>query len=171
MPATGPIVVVTDTSVLVNFLCIDRMDLIARHSHRFVVTDHVADEITDHYPEERARLAAALAGGIIEQVSVTNEFAVDLFKSLNETGRLGAGESAAIACALTNGHALAIDDRRAANEAREFKADFAILGTASIMIDLIRSGALDVIEADRIKNLWQHHHRFRLAFATFADVL
>jgi hypothetical protein len=50
MAASDPIVVVTDTSVLVNFLCIDRMDLIARHSHRFV--------ITDHYAAQKARLAA-----------------------------------------------------------------------------------------------------------------
>ena len=34
-----------DTSVLINFLCIDRMDLIARHSHQFIVTDHVAAEV------------------------------------------------------------------------------------------------------------------------------
>ena len=31
-----------DTSVLLNFLAIDRVDLLARHPrHRFVVTDHV----------------------------------------------------------------------------------------------------------------------------------
>ena len=55
------VVVVTDTSVLVNFLCIDRMDLIARHSYRFMITSHVVEEITDHYPEQQARLNAALA--------------------------------------------------------------------------------------------------------------
>jgi hypothetical protein len=88
MVQSGPIVVVTDTSVLVNFLCIDRMDLIARHPHRFVITDHVADEITDHYPEQKARLAAALAAGIVQQVSVTGDDALDLFK-LIETNRLG----------------------------------------------------------------------------------
>ena len=63
MNPEDPVIVVTDTSVLVNFLCIDRMDLIAWHSHRFVITDHVteAEEITEHYPEQQARLKAALA--------------------------------------------------------------------------------------------------------------
>lgn len=171
MAATGPIVVVTDTSVLVNFLCIDRMDLIARHSHRFVITDHVTDEITDHYPEQKTRLAAALAGGIIEQVSVTTGIALDLFKSLSESARLGKGESAAIAYAIANEHALGIDDRRATNEARRLKSHFEILSTARIMIELIRSGVLDAIEADRIKNRWEQHHRFRLGFASFTDLL
>ena len=46
MGASPSTVVVTDASVLVNFLRIDRMDLIAGHSHAFIVTDHVADEVS-----------------------------------------------------------------------------------------------------------------------------
>ena len=49
--ASPSTVVVTDASVLVNFLRIDRMDLIAGHSHAFIVTDHVADEVSDRYPD------------------------------------------------------------------------------------------------------------------------
>ena len=45
--------VVTEASVLVNFLRIDRMDLIAGHSHAFIVTDHVADEVSDRYPHQQ----------------------------------------------------------------------------------------------------------------------
>lgn len=40
-----PAIIVTDTSVRVNFLCIDRMDLIARHTMQFMVTEIVLDVI------------------------------------------------------------------------------------------------------------------------------
>lgn len=68
------VVVITDTSVLVNFLCIDRMDLIARHPHRFLITEHVKEEITDHYPEQQTRLNVALADGTLEEVTVPSSF-------------------------------------------------------------------------------------------------
>ena len=51
-------IVVADTSVLINFLRIDRMDLIAAHPASFIATDHVAAEIADTYPEQQARYAA-----------------------------------------------------------------------------------------------------------------
>src|SRR3990172_6802697 len=132
------VVVITDTSVLVNFLCIDRMDLIARHSHRFMITEHVMEEITDHYPEQQARLTAALADGTLEEVTVSGNAALNLFRILSETGRLGAGESAAIACAIANNYAIAIDDRAAARQARQLKADLVVLGSQDIVVYLIR---------------------------------
>ncbi len=165
------VVVVTDTSVLVNFLRIDRMDLIARHSHQFVITDHVVEEITDHYPEQQARLDVALAEGTLEMVTVSGDAALDLFKVLSETRRLGAGECAAIAYAIANGHAIAIDDRIAAHEARQRKPEVVILGSQDIMIALIRSGEIELGEADAIKDTWAIQHRFRLSIGTFRDVL
>jgi predicted nucleic acid-binding protein len=165
------VVVITDTSVLVNFLCIDRMDLIARHSHRFVITGHVIEEITDHYPEQQLRLNAALADGTLELVTVSGDAALDLFRILSETGRLGAGESAAIACAIANNYAIAIDDRTAAAHARRLKADLVVLGSQDIMVHLIRSGAIDFAEADEIKNTWASHHRFKLAIASFSELV
>jgi predicted nucleic acid-binding protein len=165
------VVVVTDTSVLVNFLCIDRMDLIGAHAFDFVITDHVAAEIMDHYPEQQERLSAALQAGIIRQESVTSDQALNIFKELSETKRLGAGESAAIALAVANGYAIAIDDRTAAKNARRVKSDLVIVGTQEIMVDLIRAGRVEVAEADRIKETWARDHSFALVFASFNDIL
>lgn len=78
--------VITDTSVLVNFLRIDRMDLIARNSHRFMITDHVMEEITDRNPEQQARLNTALADGTLEVITVSGD--VDYQKT---TPQLAAG--------------------------------------------------------------------------------
>ena len=52
--ASPSTVFVTDASLLVNFLRIDRMDLIAGHSHAFIVTDHVAGEVSDRNLVDRA---------------------------------------------------------------------------------------------------------------------
>jgi predicted nucleic acid-binding protein len=167
----GQVVVVTDTSVLVNFLCIDRVDLIAAHSHEFVITDHVSKEITDHYPEQQERLAAALQAGVIRQETVSSEEALNIFKELGETRRLGAGESAAIALAIANGYAIAIDDRTAIKHARQVKPDLVILGTQQIMVDLICAGRVAVEEADRVKETWARDHSFALVLASFNDII
>jgi predicted nucleic acid-binding protein len=45
-PVTTP-VVVADTSVLINFLRIDRMVLLGRYPGRLLATDHVENEVAD----------------------------------------------------------------------------------------------------------------------------
>jgi predicted nucleic acid-binding protein len=54
--------VVVDTSVLINFLNVDRLDLFASHpQYRFLVTEHVKREVTEHYPQQINRLNVGLA--------------------------------------------------------------------------------------------------------------
>ena len=53
-------ILVSDASVLINFLRIDRIDLSAAVSYESMATDHVADEISEAYPEQRVRYQAAL---------------------------------------------------------------------------------------------------------------
>ena len=46
---TGRRLVVLDTSVLLNFLRVGRLDLLVElPGHEFLVTDHVRGEVTDH---------------------------------------------------------------------------------------------------------------------------
>ena len=52
-------IVVADTSVLLNFLKIGRMDLIGSHPRRFLATDHVENEISDD--AHRAAFLTAVA--------------------------------------------------------------------------------------------------------------
>ena len=106
-------ILVTDTSVLVNFLRIDRMELLGALPCRFIVTDHAAGELTDFYPEQVERYQAAVAAGHVEDCTVKDEAALDIFGRLTGTTRLGVGESATIAHAMVTGAGVAIDDRRA----------------------------------------------------------
>jgi predicted nucleic acid-binding protein len=168
-------IVVADTSVLINFLKIDRMDLIGAYPRHFLATDHVADEIVDAYPEQQARYQAALAAQHLDTCSVTHPEEVALFTRLGPGHRLGAGECSAIAVALHRGLALAIDDNRAVNRALR-EAGLAgrkleILRTQDVIVALIRAGVLDVAAADRIKDAWANQHRFRIKAASFSDLL
>ena len=52
---TWPAIIVTDASVLIAFLRIHRIDLMAGHSHPFLATDHVANEVSDRYPDQQRR--------------------------------------------------------------------------------------------------------------------
>jgi predicted nucleic acid-binding protein len=171
----GSAIVVADTSVIINFLRIDRMDLIGAHPSPFIVTDHVADEIADSYPEQQARFHAALGVGHITQHRIDDPTEVEIFLRLSTRGRLGAGERSAIAVALNRGCALAIDDsraiRRAIEEAGIAGNPLTVLRTQDVMVQLIRAGIISVDTADVILLDWATNHRFRLKVSSFAEIL
>lgn len=167
------VIVVADTSVLINFLRIDRMDLLRHYPGRFLATDHVAAEIEDD--EQRARYNAAVVAGIIDTCIVDNPEEVALYMRLNPGRRLGHGECSAIAVALKRRHTLAIDDNKALHRALR-EADLTgsrlqVVRTPDVMVSLIRSKALTVAEADRIKDTWARHHRFRIKAGSFKELL
>lgn len=169
------IIVVADTSVLINFLRIDRMDLIDAHSSAFIATEHVGAEISDSYPDQQARYRAALEAGVITEERVDDAAEVELFLKLRRQPRLGSGECSAIAVAMTRGHALALDDNRAISralhEAGLGKRQFRILRTQDIVADLTRSGVLTVGAADAILADWAENHRFRTKLSSIRDLL
>jgi predicted nucleic acid-binding protein len=168
-------IVVADTSVLINFLKIDRMDLIGRYPGRLLATDHVESELADDYPEQRARYQAAVTAGVLDTCSVTNPAEVAFFLRLGPGLRLGAGECSAIAVALARGYAIAIDDSHAIKvalrEAELTGVRLAVLRTRDIMVALIRASVLTVEEADQIKIDWEQNHRYRLRERSFRDLL
>jgi predicted nucleic acid-binding protein len=99
-------IVIADTSVLINFLRIDRMDLIGAHPASFIATDHVAAEIADTYPDQQTCYEVALTAGQVTQHRIDDPAELDIFLRMAEKGRLGAGERSAIAVALNRGCAL-----------------------------------------------------------------
>ena len=77
------VIVITDTSLLINFLVLDQTALLARlPDHRFVVTEHVRAEITDHYQDQLHRLETAFTAGILEEIRVTDLAEMQLFAQL-----------------------------------------------------------------------------------------
>jgi predicted nucleic acid-binding protein len=165
-------IVVADTSVLINFLRIDRMDLIDHHPLRFLATDHVEAELTSDYPDQRTRYQAAVASSQLDTCSVVDPEEVALFLRLRPGEHLGAGECSAIAVAINRKYAIAIDDNRAVKRAiREVGAQLEVVRTVDVIVTLIRAGVLNIDAADRIKDEWAHQHRFRIKAASFRDLL
>ena len=164
--------VITDTSVLINFLAVDQVSLLLDHpSYDFVLTDHVRVEVTEYYPEQFARLEAIIADGYLRQLTVNTPEELEIFAALTIERRLGAGECAAIAAAVFRGCGIAIDDRTAIKQVARLYPGVRVETTQSIVVGLIRLGRLNVATADELKDRWQNHHRFRLPFRSFREVL
>jgi predicted nucleic acid-binding protein len=172
MATDGHTEAIVESSVLVNFLKIDRTDLLSMHPlYRFVVVDFVRDEVTRRYAAQVARLEAAFAAAHLfadgpPETIATAELAA--FAAM-ATLKIGGGERAAIAAAATRGLPLAMDDERAWKRAAAFCAGIARENTASLMLALIKAGVIDVGQADAIKADWEANHRFRLLFGSFAE--
>ncbi len=160
-----------DSSVLVNFLAVDRMDVLAELPMQvFYVTPHVDHEISHHYPEQRTRFAAAQENGSLQQTRVEGaELAIfNRLVSLN----LGYGEAAAIAAAFYRGTAVGLDDRVAQRRARGLSPDLPVVTTKDLLLDAIACGTLTVRQADAIKGDLETLHRFRMpGFGSFAELL
>jgi predicted nucleic acid-binding protein len=162
--------VVVDTSVLINFLNVDRLDLFAAYSQcHFLVTGHVKREVTEHYPQQLSRLDAALASGALHEVVVDSLPELSTFADLSASGRLGLGECAAIATAKHRGLILAIDDKQARKAAHRLCKPHSVVDTTDLMVLFIKEGLLDIAQADAIKLAWQDQFRFRLTFTSFSE--
>lgn len=164
-------ILVSDTSVLINFLKIDRMDLIRDVSFQFIATEHVADEITQNYSKQFERFRDAVALGVVEEITLDTTDELVLYARLTQTGRIGLGECSAISYASTRGCVLAIDDRRATREATKVDADLEILRTEDLVVLMIQETLLTVVQADLIKREWEADHRFALKFGSFQELI
>lgn len=164
-------IVVADTSVLVNFLRIDRMDLIANLPHEFLATEHVAEEISNGYKDQMACYEEAINNNVLSQVSLDSEVELETFAELSASERIGYGECSVIACAICRQHALAIDDRRATAEAKQLDKGLPIVGTADLIVAMIKEAILTLEQADAIKSDWSINHRFTLKLKSFSELL
>lgn len=166
---------IADTSVLINFLNVDRMSLIGKHAPRCVITEHVLEEVTEFYPHQKERLTAALADGHLELTTVDDDAEVELFARMLGSGRLGSGECSAIAVAVKRGYSLAMDDRRAIRDAHALaaaeKTAITVWGTKDIIVRLIKAGVLTVEQADLLLISWRTQHRFTLDLKSFGQLL
>jgi hypothetical protein len=164
-------IIVTDTSVLINFLCIDRIDLMKKYPSEFLITDHVLEEITHHHPLQQQRLKFALEHHFLSITQVNTPEELALFAKLQKTNRLGAGECSAIACGIHRHCSLAIDDVRARKQATKLAPNLPVVTTQNIMTNLIKYQIITIPEADHIKNEWQNKHRFSMNFASFCELI
>lgn len=165
----GSMPIVLDTSVLLNFVKIGRIDLLGRLQTPVVILDQVLDEV--RRPEQRKAVEDAVAAGTLDLQSVRNPTEVSLFAELQTNGRLGAGECAVLAVALSRGWKAGLQDRRAQIEGRRRRKDLAFCQTEDLVLKLIQSGRLTVEEADSFLAEWATRHHFRSKLASFRALI
>ncbi len=167
---TGKQDVVLDTSVLVNFAKVNRLDLFDAHpSYSFVVTDHVRGEVSEHYEEQFKAVIAAIEQGILRELPVNRPEELSDFGKLTAPNNLGIGECSAIAVAKNRSLPLAIDDNQARKKARRFHPKLILLNTEEVIVSMLQESLLTVEEADGIKFEWETKHRFKLMFGSFSE--
>lgn len=173
MGKDAPQVVVLDASVLINFLCIDRAELLAHTAQSVLITEHVVAEVTDDFPDQLSRLNAAISSGLFQVVSVTdvNELASIADLRRVTKARLGFGECSAIAVAVQRGFHIAVDDGAAIKQIRKLYPLLTVQNTQDLMLLLIRAGILPVEDADSIKDDWKQSHSFALKLTSFRELL
>lgn len=160
---------ILDTSVLINYAHINRLDLLTGAHVETRVVEQVQHELQRQ--NQRDALDAAITSGTILTCAVDDlDDIAEAFRIVNDDRR-GRGEAFSFVYARAFNGILAIDDRRAVNL---FLRKFPELLTATskeLMIKAIRRGQITVADADAIKGIWECECRYRLLFNSFSDVI
>lgn len=161
-------VILADANVLINLIHIGQLKLLGQiPGHRFVVPEHVQDEITR---DEQARcLAEVLACGLLSAAAITDLDEMALYAELHRT--LGSGESACLAMAVHRGFSIASDEKHAFRRMAVRKiGDKRLMTTPDLLLSAIRAERVTVAQADRWKRELEAK-RFRMKFDSFQDLL
>jgi predicted nucleic acid-binding protein len=161
-------VVLTDTSILINFLHLDRLDLLGDlPGYEFLVPDHVIEEIRDLGQHER--LEMGIRSRFFSILSITDLEEIDSYARFHRT--LGQGESACLAVALRRGYFVASDERGVFRRtATELIGQDRVLTTPDLLVLAIRAGLATIEEADGWKAVLEAN-RFRMRFSSFREIL
>jgi predicted nucleic acid-binding protein len=157
--------IAVDTSVLLNFLKAQRLDLLRACTARLVIPTEVRGEI--RRPEQVAALDAALADGWISEETIAATAEVVLFAQLAARGALGIGERAVIAMAATRGWGAALQDKPAREEAQRQNKRMELHNTESFVRQAIGHSVITFDEADALLVEWRTQHRFRSLLTSF----
>ncbi len=169
MEQQDPTPIVLDTSILLNFVKIGRVELLGQLSTSVVLLDQVLDEV--RRPDQRKAVKNTVAAGTLDLQSVRNPVEVALFTELRAGGRLGAGECAVLAVALTRNWVAGLQDRRARTEGQRRCEDLVLYQTEDLVLTLIKASYLTIEEADGFLAEWAEKYRFRSRLTSFRDLI
>ena len=163
------ILVIADTSFLVNFLTLDRMDILrGLQAYVFYVPNHVVAEV--EYAEQQERLSAALAEGTVTELEITDPGEIALYDELRRF--LGDGEAACLAVAATRRWVIATDEkRRLRREIFERLGEEYLLNTPGAIVAALRAGILTVPEAETIRGELARHRFVMAGVPSFEELL
>jgi predicted nucleic acid-binding protein len=166
--ADGRLLVVADSSFVINFLAVDRMDILGRlPQFRFHVVNHVLAEI--RYESQRLRMRTALEAGTVIEIESTEPAEILLYDEFRRF--LGDGESASMAVAVRRRWVIAADERGAFR--RELFARLGedyLLDTLGALVTAIKADVITVADAEALRAQLRAH-RFEMDPTPFAELL
>ncbi len=161
--------VFTDTSVLINLLHLDRLDLFGKLAdYDFAVPEEVTAEVT--HTAEAAALRDALDASHLHESRIVELEALSLFDTLRKE-KLGSGEAACLALAVTEGGLVACDEkRRFRRNAYDLLSAGRLMTTPGVLILAIEQKLLSVSEADAAKEKLERNC-FKMDFNSFREFI
>ncbi|OLB96266.1 MAG: hypothetical protein AUH30_13165 [Candidatus Rokubacteria bacterium 13_1_40CM_68_15] len=166
--ADGRLLAVVDSSFLINFLAVDRMDILGRlRQFRFHVVNHVRAEV--RFDDQRGRLQAAMEGGAVTEIEITDPGEIRLYDELRRV--LGDGESASLAVAVSRRWVIAADEKgRFRRELFTRLGEGYLLDTLGALVMAMRAGVITVEEAEALRGQLREN-RFELDPTPFDELL
>jgi predicted nucleic acid-binding protein len=166
--ADGRLLVVVDSSFLINFLVLDRVDILGGlPQFRFLVVNHVTAEI--RYADQRARLQTAVESDIVTEIEVTDPDEILLYDEFRKF--LGDGESASLAVAIRRDWAIAADEKgRFRRELFGRLGENYLLDTLGALLTAIKAGVITGEEADALRARLREN-RFEMDPRPFDELL
>lgn len=166
----GQSCVITDANILINFIKIDRLDILQKlQIYAFYIPEEVYVEIT--YPAQRLVLDQVLGEGWLRKTEIADQN--ELLSYTRYRQQMGDGEAACLAIATCRRWIMACDEEKNKLISREIQYELGkgyLLNTPGILLKAIHESILTVSQADAIKcSLAQN--RFVMSFASFQDLI
>lgn len=168
MSAAEPLVIL-DTSVLINYAHVDRLDVLAGCFAEIRVVEQVQSELQRE--NQKLALDRALDSGIVTPCAVTDLSDIEEAFRLVFEDRRGRGESFSFVYARSQNGVLAIDDKRAVALFRRKHPELITATSKELMVRAIQRGLISIHEADAIKLIWENECRYKLLFGSFREQL
>ncbi|MBN2496205.1 MAG: hypothetical protein JXR96_16550 [Deltaproteobacteria bacterium] len=161
-------IVVTDASVVINLVHVDRLPMLSSlEGLEFVITDEVLSEVKDGLQARALRMA--MDDRNLGKESLETPAELRLFAGHVQV--MGRGEASCLALAESRGYLVACDERRKfLAVARERLGEGRVVNTPGLFVLAIRRGFMTVDEADADKQALESH-RFRMKFTSFRGVV
>lgn len=162
------LLVVADSSFLINFLVLDRMDILGVLAQfRFHVLNHVRAEIRRE--NQRARLEAAVELGIVTEIEITEPGEILLYDELRRF--LGDGEAASLAVAVSRRWVIAADEKgRFRRELFRRLGENYLLDTAGALVTAIKVGVFPMEQAEALRTQLREN-RFEMDLRPFDELM
>src|SRR5262249_15277464 len=134
---------------------------------RFHVVNHVRAEV--RYEDQRARLQAALDGGGVTEIEMTEPAEILLYDELRSF--LGDGESASLAPAVRRQWVIAADEEgRFRREHSARLGEDYLLDTLGALVTAIKTDVITIADAEALRTQLRAH-RFEMDATPFDELL